>query len=69
MGPMPAGPNLIESREDILIGSTGFSFETPQRAATGYVLARSSRRAGYATEALEVVVRAAQELGIQRLDA
>ena len=36
----PAGPFLIESRSDgRLLGSTGLSFETPERAVTGYVLA------------------------------
>jgi ribosomal-protein-alanine N-acetyltransferase len=65
----PAGPYLIESREGILVGGTGFSFETPQRAGTGYVLARSSWGKGYATEALGAVVGIAQELGIQRLYA
>jgi len=49
----PAGPYLIESRADgTLLGSTGLGFETPQRAATGYVLAHDAWALGYATEAL-----------------
>jgi [ribosomal protein S5]-alanine N-acetyltransferase len=68
-GRWPAGPYLIESRKGILMGSTGFAFETPQRAATGYVLARRYWGNGYATEALGAVVRIAQELNIRRLYA
>ena len=48
-----AGPYLIERRENgALLGSTGLAFETPFRAATGYVLARDSWGLGYASEAL-----------------
>jgi RimJ/RimL family protein N-acetyltransferase len=48
----PAGPYLIERRDrSELIGSTGLSFETGQRAATGYLLAREAWGRGYATEA------------------
>ena len=37
----PVGPLLIESAASrVLLGSTGLSFETAYRAATGYVLAR-----------------------------
>jgi ribosomal-protein-alanine N-acetyltransferase len=39
----PVGPYLIESRQDkTLLGSTGLVFETPDCAATGYVLAKDS---------------------------
>lgn len=65
----PAGPYLIESRDGILIGGTGFAFETARCAATGYVLARRYWGNGYATEALGAVVRISQELNIQRLYA
>jgi RimJ/RimL family protein N-acetyltransferase len=66
----PAGPYLIESRGDgRLVGSTGFGFETPFRAATGYVLARDAWGLGYATEALQAIVGLAPELGIRRLYA
>jgi RimJ/RimL family protein N-acetyltransferase len=66
----PAGPYLIESREDgTLLGSTGFSFESPQRAATGYVLARDAWGRGYATEALRAMVETAPQLAIRRLQA
>jgi ribosomal-protein-alanine N-acetyltransferase len=37
----PAGPYLIVSRSDgQLLGSTGFGFQTPYEAMTGYVLAK-----------------------------
>jgi RimJ/RimL family protein N-acetyltransferase len=61
---------LIESRNDgRLLGSTGLSFETPFRAATGYVLARDSWGLGYATEALRAIVALAENLGVRRLYA
>jgi ribosomal-protein-alanine N-acetyltransferase len=64
------GPYLIESREKgRLIGSTGLGFETPFRAATGYVLARDSWGRGYATEALGAMVALAQTLDVRRLYA
>ncbi len=66
----PAGPYLIESREDgQLLGGTGFAFETPTVAATGYVLARDAWGRGYATEALRAMVALAPALGIRRLYA
>jgi RimJ/RimL family protein N-acetyltransferase len=66
----PAGPYLIESRkEGRLLGSTGLAFETPFRAATGYVLARDSWGLGYATEALRAMVALAKGLGVRRLYA
>jgi RimJ/RimL family protein N-acetyltransferase len=66
----PAGPYLVESRESgRLLGSTGLSFETPLRAATGYVLARDAWGRGYATEALRQVVTTARECGVRRLYA
>lgn len=69
-GRWPAGPYLIESRDGgELLGSTGFTFETPQRAVTGYVLARDAWRQGYATEALRAVVALAGPLGVRRLYA
>src|SRR6266545_7718451 len=53
----PAGPYLIESRADQqLLGSTGLGFESPNVAATGYVLARDAWGHGYATEALSAIV-------------
>jgi ribosomal-protein-alanine N-acetyltransferase len=60
----PAGPYLIESGE-ILLGSTGFGFETPESAETGYVLAVDAWGQGYATEALQAVVVVARELGVR----
>ena len=66
----PGGPYLVESRDSgRLVGSTGLSFETPQRAATGYVLARDAWGRGYATEALRQVVTTARECGVRRLYA
>jgi ribosomal-protein-alanine N-acetyltransferase len=66
----PAGPYLVESRESgTLVGSTGFSFETPRRAATGYVFARDAWGRGYASEALRQVVVTAREYGVLRLYA
>ena len=66
----PAGPYLIESRsERNLLGSTGFEFETPSRAITGYVLARDAWGNGYATEALTAIVDIAEALGVVRFYA
>jgi [ribosomal protein S5]-alanine N-acetyltransferase len=66
----PAGPYLIVSRADgRLLGSTGFAFETPLRASTGYVLARDAWGHGYAREALRALVDLAPRLGLQRLYA
>ena len=65
-----AGPYMIWSRSDgVLLGSTGLGFETPYRAATGYVLARDAWGRGYATEALNAMVDIAPRVGVQRLYA
>src|SRR5215471_2049 len=62
----PAGPYLIESlSERRLLGSTGFGFEAPSRAVTGYVLARDAWGNGYATEALTAIVDIAEGLGVE----
>lgn len=66
----PAGPYLVFTRRDrVLLGSSGFSFETPQRAATGYVFARDAWGKGYATEALRAMADLAPRLGVIRLYA
>ncbi len=66
----PAGPYLIESRiSGELLGSTGIDFETPYRAATGYVLAKEAWGYGYATESVNAMIEIAPTLGIQRLEA
>jgi [ribosomal protein S5]-alanine N-acetyltransferase len=66
----PAGPYLIVSRDDgRLLGGTGLDFESPKRAATGYVLARDAWGQGIATEALAAIVRLAPTIGIERLYA
>ena len=55
----PAGPYVIFSRADgTLLGSTGFAFETSDRAITGYILARDAWGNGYATESLRAMVDA-----------
>lgn len=66
----PAGPYLIRSRGDgRLLGSTGFGFETPDRAVTGYVLAKDAWGKGYATEALAAILELAPRIGVRRLHA
>lgn len=66
----PAGPYLIESRVgQRLLGSTGFGFESPSIAMTGYVLAKDSWGRGYATEVLMAIVGIARELKIVGLFA
>jgi ribosomal-protein-alanine N-acetyltransferase len=66
----PAGPYLVLSRNgSALLGSSGLSFETPYRAATGYVFALDAWGHGYATETLMAMVTLAPALGIQRLYA
>ena len=66
----PAGPYLVESRVDgSLLGSSGLIFQTPDRAVTGYALAREAWGKGFATEALRAVVEVARSTGIARLEA
>ncbi len=66
----PAGAYLIRSRRDgSLLGSTGFAFETPVRAMTGYVLARDAWGRGYATESLRAMIDVARKAGVKRLYA
>jgi RimJ/RimL family protein N-acetyltransferase len=66
----PAGPYLVESRENgMLLGSTGLAFETPQRAATGYVFAKDAWGHGYATEALRAVTTLGPSLELRRIYA
>jgi RimJ/RimL family protein N-acetyltransferase len=66
----PAGPYLLFERDGgRLVGGTGFSFEAPWRAMTGYVLARHAWGQGYATEALRAIVDLAPQLGVVRLYA
>ena len=66
----PAGPYLIWSRSDgQLLGGTGFGFETPEEAVTGYVLAKDAWGQGYATEALTAVVDVARQISVRRLYA
>ena len=66
----PAGPYLVLSRADgMVLGSSGFTFETPYRAATGYVLARAAWGEGYATETLRAIMEVAPAIGVLRLYA
>ena len=66
----PAGAYLIERTSDgTLLGSAGFVFETPSRAATGYVLAADAWGKGYATETLAAMVEVARAAGVRRLYA
>lgn len=66
----PAGPYLVHLRETgALLGSTGLGFETPMRAATGYVLARAAWGRGYASESLGAMVGVARATGVRRLYA
>ncbi len=66
----PAGPLLIESKDDgRLLGSTGLTFESMTSASTGYVLARDAWGHGYATEALAAMTSLADSLKVTRLFA
>ncbi len=66
----PAGPYLVRSRTDgRLLGSTGLDFETPYRAATGYVFAKDAWGMGYATESLRAMVDLSGRLNVRRLYA
>jgi len=66
----PAGPYLLRSRADgRLMGSTGLGFERPERAVTGYVLAKDAWGHGYATEALTAMKDVARDVGVVHLYA
>jgi ribosomal-protein-alanine N-acetyltransferase len=66
----PAGPYLIISRtDDQLLGSSGFGFQAPHEAVTGYVLAKDAWGKGYATEALAALIDLAPRIGVTRLCA
>ena len=63
----PGGPSLILSRTNgRLIGGSGLTFETPHRAATGYILAKDAWGRGYATETLEAMVALEPTVGVRR---
>jgi ribosomal-protein-alanine N-acetyltransferase len=65
----PAGPYLVFLRDGLLIGGTGLSFESADRAQTGYVLAPDAWGQGYATEALLAMVDVARATGVRLLYA
>jgi RimJ/RimL family protein N-acetyltransferase len=57
----PLGPLLIERRESgEIIGSSGLTFESSDRAELGYVLSRHAWGSGYATECVRAVLEVAQ---------
>jgi [ribosomal protein S5]-alanine N-acetyltransferase len=67
----PAGSYLIFERdgEQRLLGGAGIAFQTPTLAVTGYVFAKDAWGQGYATEALEAMVKLARSCGVKRLVA
>ncbi len=66
----PAGAFLITRAVDgSIIGGTGLHFETPQRASTGYVIAKDCWGKGYASEALGAMQELAARLSVKRLYA
>ena len=66
----PAGPFVIRAHgDDTVLGSTGFAFESAERAITGYIFARDAWGHGYATEALQTMVALAPRLGVRVLTA
>jgi RimJ/RimL family protein N-acetyltransferase len=68
----PSGPYLVLARQDKpgeLLGSTGLAYKSAGRAVTGYVFARDAWGKGFATEALDAMVRLAQKTGVERLEA
>jgi [ribosomal protein S5]-alanine N-acetyltransferase len=66
----PGGPYIIESRESgTVLGSAGFGFETPFRAAVGYVFAKDAWGRGYSTEALRALTAVSPEIGVRYLYA
>ena len=66
----PCGPFLIErSADGRLLGGIGLTYETSNRAMTGYVLARDAWGHGYATEALRAIVALADRFRVRRVYA
>ena len=64
------GPYIIESRDSrTILGSTGFEFENPFRAAVGYVLAKDAWGCGYSTEALRALIAVSPGIGVRYLYA
>ena len=64
------GPYLIWARVDgQLLGGTGLSCEPSCEAMTGYVLAKDAWGKGYATEALQAMVKLSGQLGFARIFA
>lgn len=64
------GAYLALSRADgVLLGSTGLSLETKDRAQTGYVLAKDVWGRGLATEALRAMIDLGRAIRLRRLFA
>ena len=63
------GPYLIWSRSGQLLGGTGLSLLTLEKASTGYVLAKGAWGLGYATEALNAIVLVAEQIRVKHLHA
>jgi 8-oxo-dGTP diphosphatase len=52
-----------------LLGGSGFGFETPEIASTGYVLGRDAWGQGYATQALTAIIEVAPNIALRHLYA
>jgi len=66
----PVGPYVVCARNDgRLVGGSGLSFKTSERAETGYVFAKPEWGFGYATETLLAMVEIARATGVKRLYA
>lgn len=64
------GPYLVFDRIDsTLLGGTGLELEDPETAMTGYVIARSAWGRGFATEALQCMLRVGAGLALKRVQA
>jgi len=62
---------LLKVARDIAETSSyaGLAFETPERAMTGYVLARDAWGRGYATECMKAMIDVARQCGVKQLYA
>lgn len=68
----PAGPYLVFARGERsgkVLGCTGLTFLSAERASTGYVLAQSAWGKGVATEVLGAMADLARALGLKQLEA
>jgi ribosomal-protein-alanine N-acetyltransferase len=66
----PIGPYQVFGKDGVtMLGAAGLVYETPYRAATGYVFAQDAWGRGYATEALEATVACARKTAVRRIQA